>query len=804
MKNTCQYIRWFEELGSTDVAIVGGKNASLGEMYSCLTPKGVRVPNGFATTAEAYRMVLEHAGAWDELRQLFASFDVNDVQALAECGVRARDIVYQARFPDEFSAEIVAAYQQLQAQYGDDMSVAVRSSATAEDLPTASFAGQHDTFLNIAGDDALIDACKHCFASIFTDRAIQYRINNGFDHFKVYLSACVMKMVRSDKSASGVMFSLDTESGNRDFVYITGAYGLGENVVQGAVDPDEFYVHKATFRNGFRNVLRRVLGQKQITMVYSQGDHGEATKNIATDEALRNQLCISDDDVITLADYAIKIEEHYSGGSNHDVPMDMEWARDGDDNELYIVQARPETVVSQRQQGMLQKYVLTEKSDILVSGRAVGTRIASGMVRVIDDVSQLSDFQDGEVLVSRITTPDWGPVMKRAAAIVTDRGGRTCHAAIVARELGIAAIVGTHNATQILKTGDTVTVSCSKGDTGNVYQGALAFEIEEIVLDEVPRTRTKLMLNLANPGSAFAASMVPNDGVGLARVEFIINEVIQAHPMALLHAEKITDSDVLRKLAALTRDYPGPEDFYISKLAEGVATIAAAFYPKPVIVRLSDFKSNEYASMLGGKYFEPDEENPMLGFRGASRYIHPDYAEAFAMECMAMKTARDTMGFDNIKLMIPFCRRVAEARRVIELMAENGLKRGDNGLEIYVMCEIPNNVLMIDEFSQYFDGFSIGSNDLTQLTLGVDRDSELVAADFDERDPGVMRILKMAIEGAKRNGKYVGICGQAPSDYPQMAEYLVGLGIDSLSLSPDSIIRIITVVDKFEKGLSTS
>jgi len=795
------YIRWFHELTVDDVPLVGGKNASLGEMYRELTPQGVRVPNGFATTADAYRHMLAASGAWDKLHALLDDVDKRNVQDLARRAHQAREIVYGAGLSDELRDEILAAYHQLQQEYGPELSVAVRSSATAEDLPTASFAGQHETYLHIRGDEMLLDACRRCFASLFTERAIAYRIDQGFDHFKVALSIGIMKMVRSDLAASGVIFSLDTETGFSDAVFITGAYGLGENVVQGAVDPDEFYVHKPTFRQGHRAVLRRVLGEKKIKMVYSQGRSGETTRNVSTSKTDREHFCISDEDVLTLADYAIKVEDHYSARAGHCMPMDMEWARDGVDGQLYMVQARPETVASQRQGLQLLEYHLQGHGEVLVAGRAVGTKIATGRARVIQDVAHLSEFQPGEVLVADITTPDWGPVMKTAAALITNRGGRTCHAAIVARELGIPAVVGTDKGTETIRSGDTVTLSCAEGDVGKVYAGEIPFDVQTTDVSEFQRPRTRIMMNLANPELAFQSSFIPNDGVGLARLEFIINEYIKVHPMALVHPEKVTDSHERAIIERLTHAYARPADFFIERLSEGVGTIAAAFYPKPVVVRLSDFKTNEYAALLGGRYFEPEEENPMLGFRGASRYTHANYAEGFALECAAMKRVRDTMGLTNVKLMIPFCRRVEEGERVLEALGRHGLRRGENGLEIYVMCEIPNNVVQIDAFAKLFDGFSIGSNDLTQLTLGVDRDSEIVAFDFDERDPGVLEMIRLAVGGARRNERHSGICGQAPSDYPEMAEYLVNIGIDSMSLNPDTVVKTTLHVLEVEKRL---
>ncbi|PCJ87416.1 MAG: phosphoenolpyruvate synthase [Thiotrichaceae bacterium] len=805
MTDTNNYIRWFDELGIEDVSLVGGKNASLGEMYRELTPRGIKVPNGFAITASAYRYMLDQAGggvgAWDDLHEALDGLDASDVNDLARRGAKARDIVYAATLPDNLREQILTAFNALKKQYAGDISVAVRSSATAEDLPNASFAGQQDTYLNIESEAQLLDACRRCFASLFTDRAIHYRIDQGFEHFKVALSIGVMKMVRSDLDASGVMFSLDTETGFRDVVFITGAYGLGENVVQGAVDPDEFYVHKPTFEQGHRTVLRRTLGSKKIQMQYATGRTREATRNVPTPKEFRQQFCINDTDVLTLADYAIKVEKHYSDKAGHNKPMDMEWAKDGVDGELYMVQARPETVESQLSGTSLEIFHLKESGETLTQGNAVGTRIASGRARLIRDVKQLDEFQPGDVLIADTTTPDWEPVMTIAAAIVTNRGGRTCHAAIIARELGIPAIVGCDNATAVIANGKMVTVDCSQGDKGRVYQGELAFIKEVTDLGELSRPVTKIMINLGNPDLAFKTSFLPNDGVGLARMEFIINESIKAHPMALLHPERVRDSVQRQQLESLSLGYHSPTDFFVKHLSEGVGTIAAAFWPKPVVVRMSDFKSNEYASLLGGQYFEPSEANPMIGFRGASRYTHPNYAEGFALECAAMKRVREDMGLTNVILMIPFCRTIAEGERVLQAMSDNGLKRGEKGLQVYVMCEIPNNVIQIDAFAKLFDGFSIGSNDLTQLTLGVDRDSEIVAFDFDERDPGVKQMIRLAVDGARRNQRHSGLCGQAPSDYPEMAEYLVDLGIDSISLNPDSVLSTTRHILEIEKAL---
>ena len=804
MSQQVNYIRWFNELTIDDIPLVGGKNASLGEMYRELSSQGIQIPNGFAVTAEGYRYLLAQSHAWEALHIALDDLNPEDVTDLARRALKAREIIYAAPFPIDLENQILKAYVQLNQQYGDNISVAVRSSATAEDLPTASFAGQQDTFLNIQGEQALLEACKRCFASLFTDRAIHYRVDQGFDHFKLALSIGIMKMVRSDLDASGVMFSLDTDSGFSDVVFITGAYGLGENVVQGAVDPDEFYVHKPTFKQGYRAVLKRTLGAKKIKMIYSDGRTRESTHNVVTSEQERNHFCLTDQDVLTLTDYAIKIENHYSAKAGQGKPMDMEWAKDGLDGRLYIVQARPETVVSQLSGTLLEQYTLTSKATPIVTGHSVGSKIATGTARIIDNISQLSSFKAGDVLIADITTPDWEPVMKIASAIVTNRGGRTCHAAIISRELGVPAVIGCDNATTSIKNNAPITVSCAEGDHGKVYEGILNFEIKTTDLSGLKRPKTKIMLNLGNPELAFKTSFLPNDGVGLARMEFIITESIKAHPMALIHPERVQDASELQQLKALTRYYNKPDDFFIERLSEDVATIAAAFYPKPVVVRMSDFKTNEYATLLGGRWFEFDEANPMIGFRGASRYTHPAYAEGFALECAAMKRVRNNMGLTNVILMIPFCRRVQEAQKVLAYMAQLGLKRGENGLEIYVMCEIPNNVISIDAFSEHFDGFSIGSNDLTQLTLGVDRDSAIIAEDFDERDPGVKEMIRLAVEGAKRNGKHCGLCGQAPSDYPEMADYLVEIGIDSMSLNPDTVLETTQRILETEKHLGRS
>ncbi|MEN6514161.1 phosphoenolpyruvate synthase [Methanoculleus sp.] len=804
MKQDATYIRWFSDIRNEDVGLVGGKNASLGEMYSELTPKGVKIPDGFAVTAGGYRHVLESAGILDNLKETLAGLDRNDVADLAKRGMKARDLILAAGIPGDLWSEIQAAYDMLCDEYGPDADVAVRSSATAEDLPTVSFAGQQETYLNIRGYQALREAYTRCLASLFTDRAIAYRIDNGFDHFKVALSVGVMKMVRSDLASSGVIFTLDTDTGFRDVVLITGSYGLGEMIVQGAVNPDEFYVFKPTFRKGYRAIVRKNLGEKRVKLIYGHGGEKEVTRRVDVPEADQKRFCIADDDVLTLAGYALTIEDHYSAKANKPVPMDIEWAKDGETGELFIVQARPETVQSQKAGDVLETYHLDERGAVLAAGKSIGDAIAAGRARVITDVSRLPEFRPGEVLVSDTTTPDWEPVMKTAAAIVTNRGGRTSHAAIVSRELGIPAVVGTGDATEKVPTGREVTVSCAEGEEGFVYDGTLPFHVERTRLSDLIRPKTAVMMNLGNPDAAFGLAMVPNDGIGLARMEFIISSYIKVHPMALIHPERVTDEAVRRSIAGLTYGYPDGEEYFVERLAEGAGTIAAAFYPNPVVVRMSDFMTNEYASLLGGTYFEPREANPMLGFRGASRYYDERYREGFALECRAMKRVREEMGLVNLIIMIPFCRRVEEAKRVIEELGKNGLRRGENGLQIYQMCEIPNNVLQIDAFSDYFDGFSIGSNDLTQLTLGIDRDSAVVGGAFDERDPGVKRMVAMAVEGCRRNGRHSGLCGEAPSTYPEFADFLVEQGIDSISVEPDAVLKITLRVAEVEERLSGS
>jgi len=796
------YIKWFNELNIKDVDLVGGKNASLGEMYQNLTAEGIRIPNGFAITADAYRHILDDNNAWGKLHEQLDVFDPDDVTQLQRRGKICREIIYNCTLPDDLIEQIKKGYEALKVEYGKEITLAVRSSATAEDSPEASFAGQNDSYLNISGLDALLDAYKRCLASNFTDRSIHYKYDHGFNYLKVYLSVVVMKMVRSDIGESGVMFSIDPETGFKDVVFINAAYGLGENIVQGTIGPDSFYVYKPTFKKGYRTVLKRRLGDKALKMVFADEINEENiaveyTKNISTPKEAQTKFCISDEDVMLLAEYAIKIEEHYSKQAGYEKPMDMEWAKDGLDGQLYIVQARPETVESRKKEMYLEMYSLNERSKVLVEGRAVGTKIGSGKVRKITDASKLNEFEEGDVLLAETTSPDWEPIMKIASAIVTNSGGRTCHAAIVSRELGIPAIVGAKNASEILEDRQEVTVSCSEGETGFVYEGLLDFEIKKTDLSSVPTTKTQIMMNLGNPELAFSLASLPVDGIGLARMEFIINSSIKAHPMALIHPEKL-DEATQQKIDQLTAAYETPETFFIKTLSEGVASIAAAVYPKPCVVRMSDFKTNEYATLLGGKGFEAHEANPMIGFRGAARYSHPSYEEGFALECAAMSRVRDEMGFDNVILMIPFCRRVEEGQKVLDTMEKYGLKRGKNGLKVYVMCEIPNNVILIDAFCELFDGISIGSNDLTQLTLGVDRDSEIVAFDYDERDPGVMKMIEMAVEGAKRNQRHSGICGQGPSDYPEMAETLVNMGIDSMSLNPDSVLQTIQTINKLE------
>ncbi|WP_449434060.1 phosphoenolpyruvate synthase [Pseudomonas putida] len=777
-----EYVVSLDKLGVHDVEHVGGKNASLGEMISNLAGAGVSVPGGFATTAQAYRDFLEQSGLNERIHAALDALDVDDINALTKTGAQIRQWVMEAEFPARLDSEIRTAFAEMAAG-NDNMAVAVRSSATAEDLPDASFAGQQETFLNIRGVDNVIRAAKEVFASLFNDRAIAYRVHQGFDHKLVALSAGVQRMVRSETGTAGVMFTLDTESGFRDVVFITGAYGLGETVVQGAVNPDEFYVHKQTLQAGRPAILRRNLGSKAIKMVYGEeAKAGRSVKTVEVDRVERARFCLSDEEVNELAKQAMIIEQHYQR------PMDIEWAKDGDDGKLYIVQARPETVKSRASANVMERYLLKEKGTILVEGRAIGQRIGAGKVRVINDVSEMDKVQPGDVLVSDMTDPDWEPVMKRASAIVTNRGGRTCHAAIIARELGIPAVVGCGNATQLLKDGQGVTVSCAEGDTGFIFEGELGFDIKQNSVDAMPDLPFKIMMNVGNPDRAFDFAQLPNEGVGLARLEFIINRMIGVHPKALLNYAGLP-ADLKDSVDKRIAGYSDPVGFYVEKLVEGISTLAAAFYPKKVIVRLSDFKSNEYANLIGGKLYEPEEENPMLGFRGASRYISESFRDCFELECRALKRVRNEMGLTNVEIMVPFVRTLGEASQVVDLLAENGLARGDNGLRVIMMCELPSNAILAEEFLEYFDGFSIGSNDLTQLTLGLDRDSGIIAHLFDERNPAVKKLLANAIAACNKAGKYIGICGQGPSDHPDLAKWLMEQGIESVSLNPDSVLE---------------
>ncbi|EOQ71399.1 phosphoenolpyruvate synthase [Acinetobacter pittii ANC 4050] len=770
-----------EKLGKHDVELVGGKNSSLGEMISHLSNAGVSVPGGFATTAAAYREFLDQSGLNARIQAELAQLNVDDVNALAETGAKIRQWIVETPLTATLEQEIRAAFTAL-SNGNPDIAVAVRSSATAEDLPDASFAGQQETFLNIRGIDNVLIAIKEVFASLYNDRAISYRVHQGFDHDVVALSAGVQRMVRSETGAAGVMFTLDTESGFRDVVFITASYGLGEMVVQGAVNPDEFYLSKPLLNAGKHSVLRRNLGSKHQKMIY--GEEGSAGKSVVVvdvEKQERQQFALNDHELQELAKQALIIEKHYGA------PMDIEWAKDGDDGQIYIVQARPETVKSRQNVGTMERYLLKQRGTVLCEGRSIGQRIGSGKVRIVNSIKEMDKVQEGDVLVSDMTDPDWEPVMKRAAAIITNRGGRTCHAAIIARELGVPAIVGCGNATEVLTDGQEVTVSCAEGDTGFIYEGALDFEVQRNSIESMPKLSFKIMMNVGNPDRAFDFAQIPNEGIGLARLEFIINRMIGVHPKALLNIDSLPRET---RAAVLTRTagYASPVDFYVEKLVEGIATLAAAFGDKPVIVRMSDFKSNEYANLIGGKLYEPEEENPMLGFRGASRYVSDNFRDCFELECRALKKVRDEMGLTNIQIMIPFVRTVSEAKRVIELLAQNGLKRGENGLKVIMMCELPTNALLAEQFLEHFDGFSIGSNDLTQLTLGLDRDSGIVSHLFDERDAAVKALLSMAIHACRKAGKYVGICGQGPSDHPDLAKWLMEQGIESVSLNPDSVL----------------
>ena len=793
-------ILWFDQLGIEDVPIVGGKNASLGEMYRLLTPKGVSIPNGFALTANAYRYFLDHNNLVDKIRDTLKDLDTSNLKNLYARGHKVRELIRSAEFPPELASQIVEAYGNLNLQYNEETDVAVRSSATAEDLPDASFAGQQETFLNIRGESLLLESCKKCFASLFTNRAISYRQDKGFDHFNIALSVGVQKMVRSDIASSGVMFSIDTESGFKDAVLVTGSYGLGENIVLGAVNPDEWYVFKPTLREGKRPIIARHVGEKHIKMIYDT--HGsKTTKNVNVPHEERDRFCLSDDEVLKLSEWACIIEDHYSEKAGYFKPMDMEWAKDGNSGELFIVQARPETVQSAKDKSKIIKYVLKGKGDVVIKGKSVGERIGSGKANVIKEVKDIHQFKKGDVLVTDMTDPDWEPIMKIASAIVTNRGGRTCHAAIISRELGIPCIVGTGTGTKEIKSGHKVTIDCSQGDEGFVYDGDIPFEIEEHSVENLPKPKTKIMMNLGDPSQAFELSNIPCEGVGLAREEFIINNSIVAHPLALLNYKDIKDTKLKHKIDEITKGYDDKRQFFVDKLAEGIGMLSAAFYPKSVIVRLSDFKTNEYANLLGGEAYEPNEDNPMIGWRGASRYYSKEYRPAFDMECEALKKVRDEFGLTNTELMIPFCRTVEEGKKVLDVMAQNGLKQGVNGLKVHVMCEIPSNVLLAEEFLEIFDGFSIGSNDLTQLVLGVDRDSELVSHVYDERNEAVKGLVRKVIKIAHDKGKYIGICGQAPSDFPDFAEFLVEAGIHSMSLNPDTVMKTSVAIAKKEQEL---
>jgi len=797
---TQEFVKWFEDLTINDVPSVGGKNASLGEMIQNLGKKGVRVPSGFAITAYAYKYMIEKAGIDVKIKEILKNLDTHDVTDLAARGQKIRNLIKNAPIPPELEEDIRRHYREMEFRYGEDVDVAVRSSATAEDLPDASFAGQQETYLNVRGENDLIEKVRDCFASLFTNRAISYRVDKGFDHFSVYLSVGVQKMVRSDLACSGVMFSIDTESGFTNAVYITGAYGLGENVVQGTVNPDQFYVFKPTLMKGFKPILEKKLGSKEKRLIY--GTTGtKQTKVTPQDKA---KFVINDDELLTLAHWACIIEDHYKK------PMDIEWAKDGQTKELFIVQARPETVHSQKDMAIMKTYVLDEKGKLLAEGEAVGSKIGQGEVNVIEDAKDISQFKKGQVLVTDMTDPDWEPIMKIAGAIVTNRGGRTCHAAIISRELGIPCVIGTGNGTSVIKKGSHITIDCSEG-VGRIYGGLLKFHVDEIKLDQLPPTKTQIMMNVGVPEQAFQQGQIPNNGVGLAREEFIINSHIGIHPLALIHYDELKKkaskdkkiAEVIKKIDERSVGYANKVEFFIDTLARGIAKIAAGFYPYDVIVRTSDFKTNEYANLVGGYLYEPEEHNPMIGWRGASRYYDETYKPAFGLECIALKKARNDMGLTNIKPMIPFCRTPEEGRKVIQVMNEFGLKQGENGLEVYVMCEIPSNVIVADQFSEIFDGFSIGSNDLTQLTLGLDRDSDLVAHIFDERNDAVKRLISQVITTAHTHTprRKVGICGQAPSDFPEFAEFLVECGIDSISLNPDTVIKTRLKIAETERRL---
>jgi pyruvate,water dikinase len=797
-------ILWFDELKIEDVPLVGGKNASLGEMYSSLNRLGVKVPFGFAVTAHAYRLFVEESGLKEKIKTILADLDTKNLHNLQDRGRRVRAAVMDANFPELLKMQILRAYRKLEEKYGEHVDVAVRSSATAEDLPDASFAGQQETFLNIHSDEQLLHSCKRCFASLFTDRAISYREDKGFDHFTVALSIGVQKMVRSDMACSGVMFSIDTETGFDKVAFINGSYGLGENIVQGAVNPDEYVVFKPTLEEGYRPIISKKVGEKHMKMIYDH--HGtKMTKNIPVPPNQREKFVLTDDEVLQLARWAIIIEDHYSSKKGHYSPMDMEWAKDGKTGELYIVQARPETVHSTKDKSKLITYELAEKGDIICQGVSVGEKIGHGQVKVIMDIHDAHDFKEGDILVTDMTDPDWEPIMKLASAIITNRGGRTCHAAIISREMGVPAVVGSGNATKVLKDNMKVTVSCAEGEQGYIYDGFLKYKVTEVPIDRIPETRTKIMMNIGNPHMAFSQSFLPNDGVGLAREEFIINSGVQIHPNALLHFDELKQNPKAKgdveKIEELTKGYDDKVQYYVDKLAEGMAMISSAFYPKKVIMRLSDFKTNEYANLIGGTFFEPEEDNPMIGFRGASRYYHDNFKEAFKLEIMAVKKVREEFGLKNLKLMIPFCRTIDEAKKVLSVIKEAGVERGKDGMQIMLMCEIPANVVLADQFLDLCDGYSLGTNDLTQLTLGLDRDSELVSSIYDERNQAVKDLVAFVINKCNDRKKYVGICGQAPSDYPEFAEFVVECGIQTMSLNPDTIVKTKLAIAELEHKL---
>lgn len=798
-KEKSPYILWFQEIGIEDVVLVGGKNASLGEMVRNLKKKKVPIPPGFAITAQAYKEVLERLGAFKKLKEILCGLNPSDSQALERAGAQARKLILECELPLGLQEAILSAYRTLSSEFKmQNTDVAVRSSATAEDLPTASFAGQQETYLNVTGEEALLDACKRCFASLFTNRAIAYRCENKIDHFTTYLSVGVQKMIRSDLASAGVMFTLDTETGFPNLVLITGSYGLGESVVKGTVNPDEFTVFKPTLKKGYKPLIDKTVGCKAIKMIYSE--EANSIKEVETPKEDRKRFCITDEEALQLAKWAIDVEDHYSKKYGKWTPMDLEWAKDGRTGKMYIVQARPETVESRKNSNLIEEYKLVQKGKVLVTGKSVGKKIGQGNARVILDVKDAVQFKAGEILITEMTDPDWVPLMRNASAIVTNRGGRTSHAAIVSRELGLPCIVGTNNATEVIQTGMPITVDCTEGEKGVVYDQILKYNVKRIDVRNVPRPKTEIMINIGSPEEAYALSFLPNDGVGLAREEFIINEYIRIHPMALVNFDRVEDPEIRKKINEITAGYSDKCQYFVDKLAMGVSIIAAAFYPRDVILRFSDFKTNEYVNLIGGKYFEPHEENPMIGWRGASRYYKEGYEEGFALECKAIKKVREEFGLKNLKVMIPVCRTPEEGKKVLQVMKKNGLVRGKEGLEVYVMCEVPSNVILADLFCDVFDGFSIGSNDLTQMTLGVDRDSALVADLFDERNEAVKRMIKHVISVAKKRKRKIGICGDAPSTYPEFAKFLVDCGIDSISLSPDAVMQTRLVIAKHEKS----